>query len=117
MTLRLASGISETHRVRIDTGSGDAVSDNLIRRSPERRKSLQGVGLGQSYVDESGVFESVRIGPYFIRRCWGPSNDHPAMGMEILRRFTSTFDVTHRRLYLQPNRYLRDPVPAPAPDP
>jgi len=115
MTLTLSNGVSETHRVRIDTGSADAVSDNLVRRSPEHRKATQGVGLGQSYVDESGVFESVRIGPHTIHRSWGASNDHPAAGMEIFRRFTSTFDASHGRLFLAPNRHFHEPVPAPAP--
>jgi hypothetical protein len=31
--------------------------------------------------------------------------------MEILRRFTMTFDVPHRRRYLLPNHHLHDPVP------
>jgi hypothetical protein len=114
MKLTLPGGVTEVHRVRVDTGSGDAVSDNLVRRSSERRRSVVGVGLGQSYEDFSGVFERVELGPYAIERCWGPSNDHPAVGMEILRRFTLTFDVPHRRLYLEPNRHLHDPVPAPA---
>jgi hypothetical protein len=114
MRLTLSNGISEVHRMRLDTGSSDAASDNLVRRSPERRKARQGVGLGQSYVDESGVFESVAIGPYVILKSWGASNDHPAVGMEILRRFTLTFDVPRGRLYLLPNRHLHDPVPAPA---
>jgi len=113
MTLTVGGGISEVRRMRIDTGSGDAASDNLVRKWPERRKVVQGVGLGESFVDYSGVFESVRIGPYTIRRCWGPSKDHPAVGMELLRRFTMTFDVPRRTLYLRANRHLNDPVPAP----
>jgi hypothetical protein len=115
MRLTLSNGISEVHRLRVDTGSSDAASDDLIRRSPVRHKALQGVGLGLSYVDDSGVFETVAIGPYQIHHSWGASNDHPAVGMEILRRFTMTFDVPHRRLYLLPNRHLHDPVPAPPP--
>jgi hypothetical protein len=104
-----------THRMRIDTGSEDAASDNLVRRSPSRRKSRQGVGLGTSYIDYSGELDSVRIGPYALHHVWGPSNDHPAIGMEILRRFTMTFDVRHGRLYLEPNRDFNEPVPAPNP--
>lgn len=104
-----------THRMRIDTGSEDAASDNLVRRSVDRRKSRQGVGLGTSYIDYSGELDSVRIGPYTLHHVWGPSNDHPAIGMEILRRFTMTFDVRHGRLYLEPNRDLNAPVPAPNP--
>ena len=111
--LTLPNGITETHAMRIDTGSEDAASDNLVRRSPERRLARQGVGLGAAYVDTSGVFESIGLGPYAVHRAWGASNDHPAVGMEILRRFTMTFDVPHGRLFLEPNSHLADPVPAP----
>lgn len=111
--LTLSNGIGATHAMRLDTGSEDAASDDLVRRSPERRLARQGVGLGTAYVDTSGVFESVELGPYAIHRAWGASNDHPALGMEILRRFTMTFDVPHGRLFLEPNGHFADPVPAP----
>lgn len=115
MKLSLSNGIAATHRVRIDVGSGDAVSDDFVKRAPERRKSLQGVGLGKPYIDYSGVFDAVQIGPYTIHHSWGPANARPAVGMEILRRFTMVFDVPHGRLYLEPNAHLHDPVPSPAP--
>jgi hypothetical protein len=98
MRLALSTGISATRHVRVDTGSNDAVSDNIVRQSPERLKSLQGVGLGTPYGDHS----------------WGASNDNPAAGMEILRRFTMTFDVGRDTLYLEPNSHFSEPVPAPA---
>lgn len=116
LTLTLPNGAAATHRVRIDTGSDDAVSDNLVRQSPIRQKSLQGVGVGTPYVDYSGLFASVQIGPYRIENVWGPSGDRPAVGMEILRRFILTFDVPHGRLTLQPTAQLHDPVPSPAPN-
>jgi hypothetical protein len=115
MQLSLANGISARRSVRIDTGSDDAVSDDLVRESPARRKSVQGVGLGQAYVDYSGVFSSVQIGPYSIHNAWGPSNSVPTVGMEVLRRFVLTFDVPRNLLYLEPTRDLGDPVPSPAP--
>ncbi len=115
MTLTLGNNISARRSVRIDTGSGDAVSDNLVRQSPIRRSSLQGVGLGKAYVDYSSVFSSVGIGPYHIADVWGPSNAVPAVGMEILRRFRLTFDVRRHRLYLDPTRHLGDAVPSPPP--
>jgi hypothetical protein len=115
MTLSVGNGISATRFVRIDTGSGDAVSADLVRQSPTRRRSLQGVGLGKAYVDYSGVFASIQVGPYRMYDVWGPSNTVPTVGMEILRRFILTFDAPHRRLYLQPTAHLNDPVPAPAP--
>ncbi len=114
MRLSLANGISTARSVRIDTGSGDAVSDDLVRQSPTRRKSVQGVGLGQSYIDYSGVFSRIQIGPYAIHNAWGPSNTVPTVGMEILRRFVLTFDVARSVLYLDPTPHLRDPVPSPA---
>lgn len=114
MTFTLSNGVSATHRVRIDTGSEDAASDDLVKQSPERRLARQGVGLGTPYVDYSGVFERIRIGRYVVRHAWGASNARPTVGMEILRRFTMTFDVPHRRLYLEPNAHLRDRVPAPS---
>ncbi|HZY99888.1 MAG TPA: aspartyl protease family protein [Candidatus Baltobacteraceae bacterium] len=115
MTLVLSNGLRAVREARIDTGSEDAASDDLVRRSPERRESVVGVGLGHSYVDYSGVFERVVLGPYTIAHAWGPANPVPTVGMEILRRFTLTFDVPHRRLYLEPNAHLHDPVPTPPP--
>jgi len=110
----LTIGSKSVHRrMRVDTGSEDAASDNLVRQSPTRRRSLQGIGLGTPYYDYSGVFDSVRIGPYSIRHSWGASNDHPAFGMEIMRRFTLTFDAPGKRLYLEPNQHLNEPVPSP----
>jgi hypothetical protein len=114
MRLALTTGISANRHVRVDTGSNDAVSDNIVRQSPERLKSLQGVGLGTPYVDYSGVIDRVQIGPYAIHHSWGASNDNPAVGMEILRRFTMTFDVGRDALYLEPNSHFSEPVPAPA---
>lgn len=115
MRLSLANGIFAKRNVRIDTGSDDAVSDDLVRESPTRRKSVQGVGLGQAYVDYSGVFSTIQIGPYSIHNAWGPSNSVPTVGMEILRRFVLTFDIPRRLLYLEPTRHLGDPIPSPAP--
>ncbi|MGB6740190.1 MAG: hypothetical protein WBE59_07020, partial [Candidatus Cybelea sp.] len=66
LRLTLPNGVSATHRVHVDTGSDDAVSDDLVRQSSTRRKSTQGVGLGTPYVDYSGLFASMGIGPYTI---------------------------------------------------
>jgi len=115
LKLTLPNGVPATHRVRVDTGSDDAVSDDLVRQSPTRRKSTQGVGLGTPYVDYSGLFASVGIGPYTITNVWGPSGNPPAVGMEILRRFVLTFDARRGQLGLAPTTRLHDPVPSPAP--
>ncbi|MFY9710527.1 MAG: hypothetical protein WAK88_10200 [Candidatus Cybelea sp.] len=115
LRLTLPNGVSATHRVHVDTGSDDAVSDDLVRQSSTRRKSTQGVGLGTPYVDYSGLFASMGIGPYTITSVWGPSGNPPAVGMEILRRFILTFDARQGRLGLVPTVRLHDPVPSPGP--
>ena len=115
MTLQLPNGISAQRKARIDTGSEDAASDDLVKQSPVRRETVLGVGLGQSYVDYSGLFSRVQLGPYVIEHAWGPSNPVPTVGMEILRRFTMTFDVRRGQLWLEPNLWLHDPVPSPPP--
>lgn len=115
LELTLPNGVTATHRVRVDTGSDDAVSDDLVRQSSTRRKSTQGVGLGTPYVDYSGLFASVGIGPYTIANVWGPSGNPPAVGMEILRRFILSFDARRGQLLLTPTARLHDSVPTPAP--
>ncbi len=115
MRLTLDNGTSVLHRMRIDSGSEDSVADNLVRESTHREATREGVGLGKSYIDYSGVFRTVQIGPYAIHEVWGPSDDQPTVGMAILRKFTLTFDVPHGRLYLEPNAYFNAPVPSPEP--
>lgn len=100
-------------RVRVDTGSEDSVDDDTVRSSPKTRQTILGNGLGTSYQDVSGVYDSVVIGPYVFRNVWGPAGAVPIVGMEMLRRFTLTFDATRGLLYLEPNASFSDPVPAP----
>lgn len=114
--LQLPNGISAKREARVDTGSEDAVSDDLVKQSPVRRETTLGVGLGKPYVDYSGLFSRVQLGPYVIEHAWGPSNPVPTVGMEILRRFTMTFDVAHGWLWLEPNVWLHDPIPTPGPN-
>jgi hypothetical protein len=102
-----------TRRVRIDTGSSDAVADESARRARQTRASTLGQGLGQNYESVSGLFTAVHLGPFTFRDVWGPAIEHSAIGMEMLRRFTTTFDAARRTIYLVPNEHLREPVPPP----
>ena len=74
---------------------------------------MLGNGLGASYEDVSGVYDTVVIGPFTFRHVWGPAGAVPIVGMEMLRRFTITFEVRRGLLYLEPNASLSEPVPAP----
>ncbi|MFL6520835.1 MAG: retropepsin-like aspartic protease [Chthoniobacterales bacterium] len=112
-TLEVPAGKSVTHKLRIDTGSESSVNDEVVKQSEEVRTSTLGGGLGDSFKSYSGVFTSVKIGPYVVKHVWGPGGPHPAIGMELLRRFIITFDVPRQRIYLEPTPALNDPVPTP----
>lgn len=114
-TLEVPAGQKITHKLRIDTGSESSVNDEIVRQSAEVRSSTLGGGLGKNFKSYSGVFTSVKIGPYVIQHVWGPGGPGPAIGMELLRRFIVTFDAPHGRLYLEPTPVLDEPVPTPPP--
>ncbi len=111
--LEVPAGHVVTHKLRIDIGSESSVNDEIVRQSAEVRASTLGSGLGESFKAYSGVFSSVKIGPFVIKHVWGPGGPGPAIGMEMLRRFIITFDAPHNRIYLEPTPALTEPVPTP----
>jgi hypothetical protein len=100
-------------RLRVDTGSEDSIDDDTVRSSPKTQRTTLGNGLGTSYEDVSGVYDTVLLGPFTFRHVWGPAGAVPIIGMELMRRFTLTFDTKRGLLYLEPNASFNDPVPAP----
>jgi hypothetical protein len=100
-------------RLRVDTGSEDSIDDDTIRSSAKLQKTTVGNGLGTSYEDVSGVYDTVKIGSFVFRNVWGPAGAVPIIGMEMMRRFTLTFDASRGLLYLEPNASLNEPFPAP----
>jgi predicted aspartyl protease len=114
--LEVPAGQTVTHKLRIDTGSESSINDEVVKQSEEVRESTLGGGLGDSFKSYSGVFTSVKLGPYVVKHVWGPGGPHPAIGMELLRRFILTFDVPRERIYLEPTPTLQDPVPTPPPN-
>ena len=111
--LEVPAGHVVTHKLRIDTGSESSVNDEIVKQSAELRVSTLGGGLGESFKSYSGVFTSIKIGPYKIKHVWGPGGPGSLVGMEILRRFIITFDAPHDRIYLEPTPALTEPVPTP----
>jgi hypothetical protein len=101
-------------RLRVDTGSEDSIDDDTVRNSLATQKTTLGNGLGTSYVDVSGVYDTVIIGPFVFHHVWGPAGAVPIVGMEMMRRFTLTFDTKRGLLYLEPNSSLNEPIPAPS---
>lgn len=111
--LAVRPGALVQRRLRVDTGSEDAIDDDTVRDSPTLQETTLGNGLGASYQDVSGIYDTVVIGPYTFHHVWGPAGAVPIVGMEMMRRFTMTFDSRRRRLYLEPNSSLDEPVPPP----
>jgi hypothetical protein len=114
--LEVPAGHVITHKLRIDTGSESSVNDEIVKQSAELRTSTLGGGLGENFKAYSGVFTSIKIGPYLLKHVWGPGGPPPTIGMEILRRFIITFDAPHGRIYLEPTPALQEPVPTPPTD-
>lgn len=111
--LEVPAGHIVKHKLRIDTGSDSSVNDEIVKQSKEVRTANLGNGLGENFKSYSGVFTSVKIGPYSFKHVWGPGGPVPLIGMELLRRFIITFDAPHGRIYLEPTPVLTEPVPTP----
>jgi hypothetical protein len=60
----------------------------------------------------SGVYDTVVIGPFTFHHVWEPADAVAIVGMEMMRRFTLTFDAKHGLLYLGPNSSFDKPVPS-----
>jgi Aspartyl protease len=105
--------LSAERKLRIDLGSEDSVADELVKKGSKVSTSTLGQGLGQNYQGQSGLLKAVQLGPFRFERVWGPGAPHPAIGMELFRRFTMTFDASRAKLYLKPNRHINEPIPEP----
>lgn len=113
-TLDVKPGFSVTHKLRLDTGSGDSVNDPIVADAVTTHLTTLGNGLGQNYQAVSGRIDAVHLGPFTIRDVWAPGGTPASIGMEILRRFVVTFDATHGKMYLEPTKALQEPVPPPS---
>jgi hypothetical protein len=100
-------------KLRVDTGSEDSIDDDTVRNSSATQKTTLGNGLGTSYEDVSGVYDTVIIGSFAFHHVWGPAGAVPIIGMEMMRRFTLTFDAKRGLLYLEPNSNYNEPIPVP----
>lgn len=97
----------------VDSGSGDAVDHPLIKQSTGKvtKTTSQATSLGDPVTGYFGHIDWLQIGPYKIHNpttfCCGGAEK--AIGGEILRRFTVTFDYGHAKMIFEPNSHLNDP--------
>lgn len=94
----------------VDTGSGDAVDDDLVATLPGRILVAGGVGIGEPHPVYLGRFEAAQIGSFVIRRPTGVAGGPPLIGGTVLRRFTVTLDYARGRMLLKPNRHFDDAI-------
>jgi hypothetical protein len=115
LTVKIEVNPKETveHKLRIDTGSSDSIADEIVKKGSQVKELVIGRGLGKDFKAYSGLVQAVYVGPFKFSQVWGPGAPHPAIGMEIFRRFTTIFDISRRSLYLVPNQHMNEPVPAP----
>ncbi len=100
-----APGVApERHLLRLDTGSSDAVDDDIVLRSSEPKREIEGgVGIGSRFKTYLGFVSSLRIGPYVMH------GDLPSatggvqlIGTGVWHRFNIVFDFSRSCMYLTP---------------
>jgi Aspartyl protease/PDZ domain len=104
------AGVAPAERtLLIDTGSQDAVDDDLLLQSKKPLAEVEGgVGLGQTYRVSFGSFPQVRLGSFELANVPAVAPGVPLIGGEVLRRFRIFFDYARSRMILEPNPHLRD---------
>jgi hypothetical protein len=95
-------------QVLIDSGSGDAVDDDVMAQSANKLEVVGGVGLGQEFRTTVGRAEAIQIGRYTLKQPVGVSGGVSLIGNELLRRFHVIIDYSRQKLYLEPNAHLQD---------
>ncbi len=96
-------------RLLIDTGSEDAVDDNLILKSTgPHREVTGGVGLGQPYKVISGWVEQLELGRFQLSHLPSVAPGISLIGGEVLRRFRIILDYSRHHIILEPGAHFAD---------
>jgi Aspartyl protease len=99
----------------IDSGSGDAINTELIKKSTGKLTPTQtGVGLGSASTGVAGRVEWFRLGPFEIRDapslcCGGLEGTENMFGEAVLSRFVVTFDYSRKQMILEKGQHFGDP--------
>jgi hypothetical protein len=101
---------AESRTLLVDSGSNDAVDDSTVAHSSSVRRVLSGVGNGKEFQGIEGHISCFKLGNYTIKEFTGGGSGVPLIGGEVLRRFTVVFDYYHKRMFLEPNRHITEPV-------
>jgi len=92
---------------RLDTGMGGALSDETVRQASSPKVEIEAGGDGGQSALTLTRARAVQLGPFRFAGANGFSGD-PAIGGELLRRFTTVIDYGRGQLSLLPNRHYDD---------
>jgi len=110
--IHVAGRPARARRLLVDSGSEDAVDDSLLleSRGPLRR-TIGGVGSGQTYEVVFGRIERFELGPFVLEDLPSAAPGVSLIGGEVLRRFRVTLDYARERMLLIPGRHFGDQAP------
>jgi hypothetical protein len=100
-----APGVSpERHLLRVDTGSSDAVDDDIVLRSSEPKRAVSGgVGIGSRFQTYIGAISELGIGPFILRKdLVSATGGVQLIGSAVWHRFNIVFDFSRACMYLTP---------------
>jgi hypothetical protein len=100
-----APGVApQRHLLRLDTGSSDAVDDNIVLRSDEPKREITGgVGIGSRFKTYLGYLSSLQIGPFVMHGDLSSATGGvQIIGMGVWHRFNIVFDFSRHCMYLTP---------------
>lgn len=106
--IKVAGKESVEREYLIDSGSSDAVNDDLVAESTAPKKEVVGgVGIGQQFKIVLGRVERFQIGNYVFENTNGAAGGQK-IGGELLHRFTVIFDYSRQQMILESNRHYQD---------
>ncbi len=106
--MKLAGRESVAREYLVDSGSSDAVNDELISQSSAPKvEVVGGVGLGQEFKVILSRLERLQLGSYVFENTNGASGGQK-IGGELLHRFNVIFDYSRQQMILEPNRHFQD---------
>ena len=90
----------------VDTGSGDALNDDLLAATTGEKKQLTGGrGLGKEFQVTQASADRVELGRFRFRNVSGVTGGMK-IGGGLLRCFTVLFDYPAKQMILEPNGRL-----------
>jgi hypothetical protein len=95
--------------VLVDSGSQDALDDDLLAQSSDHTEIVGGVGLGQEFRTTLGRADTLSVDSFSLPHPLGAAGGAGLIGNEILRRFHVAFDYPHARILLSPGQHFSDP--------